>query len=341
MNQPYEIIGANPSPFSRKLRAILRYRRLPHVWRLRGPDMGPAIEAVRPRLIPILGIPADDGSMRYAVDTTPLAHELEARHPGARSIVPPDPAAAFLCHLIEDMADEWFMQAMYYFRWVEDDTGRFAARWIIRERAGDVDAPTREMLEREVFTRQRGRMDIVCGGASNGAIIESHYRELLRMLAPLATQSRYLFGTRPSLADFALYGQLSELVTDPLPQRIAREIAPSVELWVMQLDDASGVEGEWVFNDEVATETRRSLLRLAARGYFPFMAANAAAVAASRETFEAEVDGHAYRRSAYGYQARCSRELLAHWQALSISDRGELEALLGETGCLRYLNVAA
>ena len=34
----------------------------------------------------------------FMSDSTPLAYDLEQRHPGARSIIPEDKAQAFLCH---------------------------------------------------------------------------------------------------------------------------------------------------------------------------------------------------------------------------------------------------
>jgi glutathione S-transferase len=97
----YELIGSNASPYSRKMLAILRYRRLPYIWRIRHPATLPFEIAGQPRLMPMLRVP---GSTRFESDSTPLAHRLEARHVD-RSIIPPDATVAFLCHLIEDFAD--------------------------------------------------------------------------------------------------------------------------------------------------------------------------------------------------------------------------------------------
>src|SRR3546814_2271154 len=93
----------------------------------------------------------------------------------------------------------------------------------------------------------------------NAPLIEAGYERLLDILAPHVGGARYLFGSRPSLADFALYGQLAQLTIDPQPQRICRERAPVVESWAITLDDASGIDGE---RSEEHTSELQSLMRI-------------------------------------------------------------------------------
>jgi hypothetical protein len=88
-------------------------------------------------------------------------------------------------------------------------------------------------------------MPILGATAENRPLIEESYRRMLDAFEPFVGMRRYLFGSRPSLADFAWYGQLSELATDPTPMRILRARAPMLDHWVRRLDDASGVDGDW------------------------------------------------------------------------------------------------
>ena len=96
----YTINGALGSPYSLKIRALMRYRRIPHIWQHGTATQGLAAAKVKAPVIPVVEYP--DGSFHN--DSTPLIYDLEARHQG-RSVVPPDPARAFLAHLLEDFTD--------------------------------------------------------------------------------------------------------------------------------------------------------------------------------------------------------------------------------------------
>ena len=96
----YTLYGALGSPYSMKMRALLRYRRIAHIWK-DGAAARDALQQVKAPVIPVLQYP--DG--HFANDSTPLVYDLEERH-AERSVVPPSPASAFLAHLLEDFADD-------------------------------------------------------------------------------------------------------------------------------------------------------------------------------------------------------------------------------------------
>ena len=120
----YKLYGALGSPYSMKLRALLRYRRIPHLW-VDGAATREALGQVRAPVIPVLQYP--DG--HYDNDSTPVLYDLEERH-GERRVVPDDPAQAFIAHLLEDFADEWLTKAMFGYRWLEAVDQVQMSRWL-------------------------------------------------------------------------------------------------------------------------------------------------------------------------------------------------------------------
>ena len=72
----YRLIGSTASPYAIKLRALLRYRRIPFDWVIMTKALRKATEHLRPNLIPVLQYP--DGTFRG--ETTTLAYDLERRH---------------------------------------------------------------------------------------------------------------------------------------------------------------------------------------------------------------------------------------------------------------------
>ena len=102
MTDRYRLIGGAGSPYSMKIRALMRYRRIPFDWMLRN-HVGDEVAHVKPPVIPILHNRQDDS---YRNDSTPLVSYLEEQVPTPRSVIPDDPCDAFLSYLIEDLAEE-------------------------------------------------------------------------------------------------------------------------------------------------------------------------------------------------------------------------------------------
>ena len=330
MTTRYRVIGNNGSPYSMKLRAIMRYRRLPFDWVYRLPDVREQLAGkIKVGLIPVLHIPDED---RYLIDSTPIAYALERRH-GERSILPPNPGLAFLCHLIEDMADEWLTKAMFLYRWEKPEDQEYSARWIIADSRPDLSGTAFEDAVAAIRDRQVGRMPLVGCTPQNATVIKESYWRIMDALNAHIRIDRYLFGSRPGLADFGLFGQLKTLATDHTPMLEMRARAVYVEHWVRQVDDLSGLEGDWIASAADLPDATRDLLTLAGEVYLPFLQANAAAAKDGLRSFETQLLGKPYAQAPFGYQVKCLGWLQEEFQALPADDRAAIKPVLRQTGC--------
>jgi glutathione S-transferase len=330
----YKLYGALGSPYTMKMRAILRYRRLPHLW-IHGQRSQENMAKVKAPVIPVLEYP--DGEFRN--DSTPLIYDLEARH-AERSIVPPDPAEAFLAHLLEDFADEWLTKAMFGYRWLEEVDQVQMSRWLAFDAfKGGGRAASQEFAE--LFrARQVGRMAIVGCTRENFPLIEASVRAVLDALEAHVVEHHCLFGRRPSMAEFGMFGQLSQLGVDPTAQAMMRRDYPYSFRWLLHVDDMSGIEGEWAEEGAPLPEAITALLREVGEVYMPFLLANAAALAADQTMFSISAKGHPYTQGVFKYQLKCLMDLRARYAALDAATKARLDPLLKDTGCWGALQSA-
>ncbi|MFM5917826.1 MAG: glutathione S-transferase N-terminal domain-containing protein [Novosphingobium sp.] len=316
----YKLYGALGSPYSMKMRALLRYRRLPHLW-IDGGAARDALANVRAPVIPVLQYP--DGL--FDNDSTPLIYDLEVRH-ADRRVVPEDPAQAFVAHLLEDFADEWLTKAMFGYRWLDEVDQVQMSRWLAFDNLKGGGLEKSQGFAAAFRERQVGRMALVGCTRENFPLIEASTRAVLDALEAHVVNRHSLFGTRPSLAEFAIYGQLSQLGTDPTPQAMMRADYPYTYRWLAHIDDMSGVEGDW---EAGFAPVVSELVRISAEVYVPFLAANASAVEAGASRFRMTAMGLPYEQGTFKYQVKCLRELAARHRALPPSARAEVDALLG------------
>lgn len=328
----YRILGSLGSPYSMKMRAIMRYRRLPHIWIQMDERHDAERASVKVPVIPV--IQYLDGT--YHNDSTPMIHELEALHPGHRSIVPDDPADAFLAGLLEDMADEWGTKFMFHYRWFRERDQKQMSEWLAFDRFAGAGLDTILRYAHGFRERQVGRMALVGCTAANQPMIEGTLARLLAVLETQVPAQPYLFGTRPSLAEFGWYGQLSQLIVDPTPNDVLRATAPFTTRWIMQMDDLSGVEGDWR-GDAPLPAAVSQILRLAGDVYFPFLIANAEAAARGAQTFSFSALGMSYEQGVFKYQVRCLETLRRAWRHLEPGARDRIAPMLREAGCLEPL----
>jgi len=239
LSYPLELAGAYGSPYTMKMRAVLRYRRIPFTWVLRDSALDD-LPPVPIRLIPVIGFPDANGVIvESMIDSTPLIERLEPMYHG-RSLVPADPVVVFIDYLLEDYGDEWVTKQMFHYRWFYDDAIDKAGSLLPLDR--DLQQSPEQWAKAKAYitSRQIGRMALVGCTEANKPIVESSYERLLDLLHAHRVGHPFLLGSRPGRGDLGVFGQLKQLVGwDPVSARIAVQRAPRVVNWVERLDDLS------------------------------------------------------------------------------------------------------
>lgn len=187
------------TPFAIKVKHILDYKRLAYAvhevdWQERAELMAKISAS---RKLPVL---AYDGTL--VEDSTEIAYFLDARHPEP-GLVPSDPLLAARCLFLEEWADEalyWYgiyeqrrinqqdLIAEAYFRDMPED---------VRERARQV---VSEGVEKNLHRHGIGRYP--------KEKVMADIRRGLDALCVFVEHDGFAAGPRPSLADFALFGQI-------------------------------------------------------------------------------------------------------------------------------------
>ncbi len=317
----YQVYGALGSPYSMKVRAALRAKRLVHTWTGMTAEQRPNVLAhVKAPVIPVIRTPDDE----WVNDSTPFLLSIEDQ---GRALLPPDPVARFACLLLEDMADEWFMKAMFHYRWAYAEDATWVANWLVYDNLPNAGRDQVEIVAADIRARQISRMAMVGCTPQTGPLIEASWKRCNQHLEAMALGSaRFLFGGRPSLADLGFYGQLKVMSSDPTPMAWLRNETPYLYRWLDHCDDASGIDGNW---SDGLSDPVTALLAIAGKTYLPFLQANLKALEAGEETFELMIEGGLYQQGAFGYQAKCLKSLRAEWSKLSESEKVILRDAIG------------
>ncbi|MDZ7781632.1 MAG: glutathione S-transferase N-terminal domain-containing protein [Halioglobus sp.] len=332
------LIGATGSPYTRKMVALLRYRRIPYSIQWADPAStldGMGIEKPRPTLHPTFLFADGDGSVKPACDSTPIIRRLETLYAG-RSVLPDDPALAFIDYLVEDFADEWCTKYMFHYRWYPREDADNAGTLL--PLAMDVTCPADVLQQfKQAFTeRQVGRLYVVGSNDTTAPVIDASYRRFLTAMEHHLQQQPFVLGHRPGAGDFALFGQLSQLVGfDPTSRAIAHEVSPRTVAWVDRMEDQCGLEpgdADWGRLDE-QPDSLRELLGEIGRVYVPALRANAAAMEKGEKTWEAQIDGATWTQQTFPYQAKCLRWINEEYRALTDAERERVDRVLAGTGC--------
>jgi len=328
----YRIYGAEPSPYSVKVRSYFHYKGIEHVWIERSQaHMEEFQKLAKLPLIPLVVAP--DGAALQ--DSTPILERIEAAHPEP-SIHPSDPALAFLSALIEEMADEWGNKWMFHYRWAAPADQISASRRIARSLRPDLDDAAIAEMAGGIAKRMVGRVWFVGSSAQTAPAIEASFAEAVAQLETHLEGRDYLFGERPSFGDFGLWGQLYETWTDPTPGALLRERAPRVCAWIERMRAPNAKPGaRWEAASALLPTLEPFLARQAGALFLPWSDANARAIAEGKEEFTMTLDGKPWTQKPQKYHARSLAALRERYAKAAKS--AELDAVLERTGCRSWL----
>jgi glutathione S-transferase len=336
MNEgPLALKGAPGSPYTRKMLALLRYRRIPYRLLVGDQADSEGLPEAKVSLLPTFYFPDDTGELEAVVDSTPIIRRLENEY-GGRSVIPTDPVVRFLDYLIEDYGDEWLTKAMFHYRWYYDPdierAGQILPRWRNLKATDEEIAP----MSKFIADRQISRLYVVGSNDTTAPVIEDSYKRFLDLFRTHMTSGPFTLGARPGSCDFALFGQLTQLAAfDPTPMAETLQRAPQVYAWVSVMEDLSGLEpseADW-FDPHGLPESLRDLLTEIGRTYVPALLANAAAIDQGATEVETEIDGKPWRQEPFPYQAKCLQWLRQAYVQLQDEERERAAAVLDGTGC--------
>lgn len=326
----YRLFGLEVSPYAVKVRALLRYKQVPHQWLLRSKTNEPTFrQYAKLPIIPLLVTPEDEGLQ----DSTPLLTLIDKRFPQP-ALRLDDESADFLASALEEAADEWLVKPMFHYRW-NYAADRESAALRIANASVDPGSDPQLFAERISDVLMSRRDGLGCG-THNGALYESTLDTLATLLEAHLDNRPYLFGQRPTLADLGLGSMFYQLFSDPTPSgRLQGHTR--VRAWTERSMSPTPATDHIESLDDLLPTLAPVLDLLLTTRYLPWAAANAEALAGEQSPFSVRLGDSMFTQPAQKYSGKSWQMLRNHWQGLSQTTQARVSRILSQEATT-YLN---
>jgi glutathione S-transferase len=276
----YRLFGAETSAYSTKMRSYLNYKAFAFDWVPRTQESEAELKRVsRFATLPVLVAPSG-----FAVhDTTPLIEALEADSPEP-SATPSDPALAFLACVLEEYADSWLAKAVFHYRWGRKKDQKIAAQRAIDEYFTQSPPEDRKASEDLAIETMTGQLKLMQVDGELGDVVEKSFKKFIKLLDDHLRKHLFLFGERPSVADFAIAGQLIQMLKDPTPAKIIEKDGEFVAKWC-EFMTAPTASGPFASLDDLRETLAPIFADDLAAFFLPWAAENLESSLAGAETF--------------------------------------------------------
>ena len=326
----YRLFGAETSPYSVKVRSFLRYKGVDFEWIGRSAATEEEFAALaKVPTVPLLVSPNRPANQ----DSTSIIATLEADH-AEPSAVPDDEACAALALILEDYADEWLNKLMFFNRWGQKPD-REAAGDRTMAQLLDGNLPRAKKKTRDqIVKRMRERLPLVGVEKKNEKVLKPSFERFFTLLNAHLERTLFLFGGRPSAADFALAGQVQQLMMDPTPATWLQDKAPFVVAW-SEFMDAPKAGGPFKPLNELDDTLLALFKEEIAVTYMPWANANMDAAKRKADRVSVTLDGKSYEQVTQHYAARAYKAVV---KAVNASkDADGLDAFLDNAGAKAHL----
>lgn len=189
-------------------------------------------------------------------------------------------------------------------------------------------------MAQEIRVRMMDRVWFVGSSPSTAQTIEASFRNSLELLQVHLSHRPYLFGGRPSLADFGLWGQLYNCFRDPTPSALMNRHAPAVVGWIERML-APEIEGEFEPWASLAPSLETMLQDQVAGLFLPWSAANAKAIEAGDDTLTVMLGARSWQQQPQKYHAKSLRALRDKFA--EVAHQPDICSVMARTGCLAFL----
>ena len=341
MTEKYSIYGNDLSPYSVKIRSYFRYKDIEHEWIERNLKTQKTFNKLaKIQIIPLILCP--DGEVLQ--DSTPIILKMEKKFI-KNQVVPEEPVLSLLSRLLEEYADEWAVKHMCHYRWHYEENldaaGKRFAKLFVPETIQQIIWLRTYFLKKATNafkSRMSKRLWVIGSNEVTGISIEESFKNLIGLLSKHLETRPYVFGNRPSIADFALWGHIYNLNNDVTGQQLISERAPKLNDWIERM-----IDPEEMGDFETWGDLKSTLLPLIkqeiAETFLPWVTANNEAIKNNEDKVSITLNGRPFEHkvtSVQKFHMKSFKLLMEHYE--SVSQNQELEELLVETGVKRYLN---